>query len=171
MRKMRVYLAKKMSGLSGRELVEDSFLAAQICPHAIELFDPVAIEGVKPDQILVAATEEALRGHWQRDKQAIRNAHVIIDTTGRDKSAGVEAEIGYARFFLYKPVIRVWPKLGPSIARIEGDAVVESLADAYAVALIRWGTPWKRLLWRVKLLKKLPKAIYYKSREWWNVIA
>lgn len=160
-----------MTGLSGRELVERSFHAAQICPAGIELLDPVASEGVSADKPVVRATAEELQEFWRRDKEMIREAHVLIDLTGGAKSEGVAHEIGYARFFLWKPVIRVYPGLGTSIAAIEGDFVADSLASAYQLALRYWGTGWQRATWRLRLYVRCRlKAFWYELKEWVNAV-
>lgn len=151
---VKVYLAKRMSGLSGRQLRADSLRAFKTCPEPIRLFDPVLIEGVKNTDELVAAPADILGQHWLRDKKAIRQCHVVIDTTGPEKSEGVAAELGYARFFLHKPVVRVYPGLGPSVARLEGDLVVDTLEEAYKLVLEKWGTRWKRFMWRLNLFNR-----------------
>jgi hypothetical protein len=172
---MRVYTAGAMTGLSGTELVERSLLVAQVLSdNGIEVLDPVQCEGVKDTPAPTQASFQDLTVFWRRDKDMIRECHVVMYITPDKKSEGVSHEIGYARYMLWKPVIRVYMKGGmptkASVAYFEDDALVSSLQEACDVALDIWGTPWKRLKWRLSLYNRcLLKATYYKLREWINV--
>jgi hypothetical protein len=166
---VKVYLAKAMSGRTGAELVREAKLAQKLCPATIELFDPVVIEGIKVTRKPVGAglLPEVLSRHWERDKQAIRAAHVVFDMTGSAKSEGVTHEIGYARYCLWKPVVRLWPDLGTSIARLEDDSIVATLEDGFREIESRWGTRAKRFLWRAKMLNRsLPRWVGHQVGEW-----
>ncbi len=166
----RVYTAVAMSGRDAREVLADQRAAAMaLRARGLVPLDPAKEEGVTASDGILQAPEALLRGYWRRDKAMIRSAHVVLDLTGNRKSAGVEAEIGFARWFLWKPCVRVWPGLGPSIARFEGDAIVADVHEAAAVIKARWGTPWKRLKWRAKMyLRCRLKAVYYEGKEWLN---
>ncbi len=97
----------------------------------------------------------------------IRDAHVLVDLTGPAKSEGVAHEIGYARYNLWKPIVRVWPGLGPSVAWLEDDVIVPTAAHALVEAQRRWGTPFKRRLWRAKMLNRcLLRWIANQIGEW-----
>ena len=61
----------------------------------------------------------------------IRDAHVVFDLSGGAKSEGCAHEVGYARYFLYKPVVRLYPFLGSSVARLEDDYIVASLHGGF----------------------------------------
>lgn len=165
---MRVYVAHAMTGRTGDELLAESLYVKHLCSifGDIAILDPVEVEQVMPGVQELHNPETALREYWTRDKAMIRKAHVLIDITGPRKSEGVAHEIGYARFFLWKPVIRVYPRLGPSVARFEDDVIAETIHEAIEIAYDRWGTFPKRLLWRLKLLIRcLPKFLYYQIRE------
>lgn len=173
---MRVYTAGAMTGLSGEELVERSLKVGQVLSdHGIEMLDPVACEGVKATKDPTQASFTDLTTYWQRDKELLRQAHVIFDITPERKSEGVSHELGYARYFLYKPVIRVYMNGGmptkASVAYFEDDLLASSLDEACHVALEMWGTWELRLKWRLRLLRKVPKSIYYKAKEWVNAIS
>lgn len=173
---MRVYAAGAMTGLSGEELVERSFHIAQVLSdHGIEVLDPVSAEGVKPTATPVQTTHRDLAVFWQRDKELIRQAHVIFDVTPDKKSEGVAHEIGYGRYFLYKPIIRVYMNGGmpikASVAHFEDDMLCMSLEEACKMSLILWGTPWKRLKWKLDQLNRcLLKSIWFKGKEWINAV-
>lgn len=173
---MKVYTAGAMTGLSGEELVERSLRVGQVLSdHGITVLDPVACEGVKPTSAPTQASFQDLKVFWKRDKALIREAHVIFDITPERKSEGVSHELGYARYFLWKPVVRVYMSGGmplqANVVYFEDDVIVSTLDDACHAALDLWGTPWKRLKWRLVLYKRcLLKALYYKGKEWLNVI-
>lgn len=172
---MRVYTAGAMTGLSGDELVERSLHVGQVLSYnKIEMLDPVNCEGVKATPNPVQASFQDLTVFWQRDKQLIRRAHVVFDITPEKKSEGVSHEIGYARYFLYKPIVRVYMNggmpTGASVAFFEDDVLAGSLEEACAVALELWGTPWKRLKWKLQQLNRcLLRSIKYKTGEWLNI--
>lgn len=169
---IKVYTAGAMTGLSGAELVERSQNAAiTLVEHGIYPLDPVLAEGVDPRAPVVQATYEQMVDFWKRDKAMIREAHVIIDLTPERKSEGVAHEIGYARYCLWKPVVRVYmngkkPCLA-SVAFFEDDLIVDTLEEA-AVEINRlWGTWFKRARWRMRLYNRcLLKACWYKLMEW-----
>ena len=155
MSKLKVYFASSMTGRSGKELVEQSKeVAFYSWCYDVEALDPIMSENVKATNEPLHNGGDLLRQYWARDKEMIREAHVLIDVTGPAKSEGVSHEIALARYHLHKPVIRVWPNLGSSIARLEDDLIVETLEDAVKLAVERWGTPKKRLKWKWYIFKK-----------------
>lgn len=167
---LKVYLAGAMTGLSGHNLLLRSGLACyfrnKYFPE-MALLDPVTAEGVRPTDEPLANTDDRLAVFWKRDKEMIRSAHVVIDLTGPAKSEGVAHEVAYARFNLWKPVVRVWPNLGPSVARYEDDVIVETMFEAFYEADKRWGTWTKRFVWRIKMLNRcLPRWIWHQLGEW-----
>lgn len=171
---MKVYTAGAMTGLSGEELVARSLRVGQVLSdNKIEMLDPVSSEGVQADKKLIQTTFEDLAVYWKRDKELIRQCHVVFDITPERKSEGVSHEIGYARYYLWKPVVRVYMNGGMptkgSVAYFEDDLLAGSLEEACAVALELWGTPWKRLMWRLEIYNKcLLKAVRYKLGAWVN---
>lgn len=170
---MKIYLARKMTGLTGKEIVYKAHCALTtakiLLGKEVQILDPVTEEGVKPTNEIVKAPAHLLTKFWARDKQMIREAHVIIDMTGAEKSEGVAHEIGYARYNLWKPTVRVYPELGkdtPSVARLEDDVIATSYDEALMLAHQYWGTWSKRLMWRLKMLNRcLPKWIMYQLGE------
>ena len=153
---VRIYLASKMTGRTGEELVNQSRLVASLAETlgGITIFDPIAEEGVKDGQTPLQNTEEDLWKFWKRDKFLIREAHVVIDLTASMKSEGSAHEIGYARYALWTPVIRVWPNLPPNVAWFEDDYIAPHIWDALKLAKGRWGNPWKRLKWKAAIFNR-----------------
>lgn len=168
---MRAYIAHAMTGRTGEEVVSESLHISEVCKkYDIEPLDPVIAEGVKKADPRVQSTNEMLPRLWKRDKEMIREAHVLIDVTADRKSEGVQHEIGYARCYLWKPVIRVSinyarnPNI--SIANLEDDLIVGSIEQAAYFAQLRWGTFRKRLCWRLTLLNRcLLKFLWHQLGE------
>ena len=165
---LKIYYAKAMTGRTGQDLLSEAREIQWLSwLFEVEALDPVIAEGVKEGAHPLANDLDHLNMYWQRDKEMVRDAHVLIDTTGPAKSEGVAHEVGYARYCLWKPVVRVYEGLGPSIARIEDDYIANSLPEAIKFAKANWGTKSQRIFWRVKMLaKSLPKFIKYQLGEW-----
>ncbi len=86
------------------------------------------------------------------------------------KSEGVSHEIGYARYTLWKPVIRVYEEgklpIKSSVAWFEDDCIVDDKRLVIEYILRIHGTWFKRAKWRLKLLNRsLLKWIFYQIRE------
>lgn len=155
MSRLRIYLAKPMTGRTGHDLLTEAFNAQNLAREwDVQVFDPVMYEDVPNTTEPVKASPKDLGAYWQRDKELIRASHVLIDQWGEAKSEGTAHEIGYARYHLWKPVIRVYPGLNVSVARLEDDVIASNLAFAFFEAVNRFGTPWKRLKWRAQLLNR-----------------
>lgn len=166
---IKVYTAKSMTGRTGEELVLESAHIARIMGYrGIEVLDPVTAEGVNKEQGVLANVGDKLFGYWTRDKRMIREAHVILDVTGPAKSEGVAHEIGYARYCLWKPVVRIYPKdhAKISVAKYEDDLIVDTVAEASDLIVQLWGTRTKRVLWRLRLLLRcFPRWVMYQLGE------
>lgn len=166
---MKAYIAHAMTGRSGEEMHAESEMArAVLSVFGIETLDPVYAEGVDRGERQLTNSLEDLKVYWARDKQLIREAHVLIDLTPGMKSEGVSHEIGYARYFLWKPVIRVGNAFPlASVAHFEDDAIVSDLWDAGLTIDRLWGTLRKRIVWRMRMYKRcLFRAWRYKMGEW-----
>lgn len=160
---VRIYTARAMTGVRADHLVKEAKeIRDYLYQHRMIALDPVSSEHVKKSRKKLHNGYAKLRDYWRRDKEMIESAHVVLDVTGPAKSEGVAHEMGFARYGLWKPVVRIYPGgLGPSIARLEDDIVVTDLAQAVDEIDARWGTPRKRLLWRIKILNRcLPKALW-----------
>ena len=168
---LRVYLAKAMSGKSRDYLIAQGRQQRMtLLAWSIQPLDPVQEEGIKPGRGKLKATKEQMDEFWPRDKAMIRNAHVVFDTTPLEYSEGRNHEIGYARYCLWKPIVRMFPRgLIPwdgSVAHYEDDVIVDDLEEACRIAQDRWGTKEKRSKWRVKkLARSLPRWIKHQIKE------
>jgi hypothetical protein len=169
---LKIYCAARMTGRDKREMVEMALANKKIFESfGITVLDPILEEHVKPTKGLLIDTPLALvKGYWKRDKQMIRESHVIIDTTPGEKSEGVAHEIGYGRYFLWKPIVRLYKsdeKPGSAIVYFEDDLVVHSVEEAAIQIQKYWGTWFKRAMWRTAMYKRSwLKACWYKLLEW-----
>ena len=176
---VRAYTARSMTGEKWESLIlraryDQGFLFA--CN--IEAIDPVLAEVASMDSIQSGvvgegkwSNPEELAVHWARDKKLIRRAHVLIDFSPEAKSEGISHEIGYARYALWMPVIRVYPRWAAvpsySVALFEDDVVVGSIESAVQAIHDRWGTWWKRAKWRAAMyLRSYPKYCWRKLGMW-----
>ncbi len=159
-----VYIACRMSN---RDKTEQVDRAEHVC-GVLRLFNltpisPVLIEGIKRDSgALLNDNKNRLKSFWVRDKYIIRNmAHVVIIDGADEKSFGVEREMAYARWCIWKPCLLVMPKQrGYTVADLEDDCVTESIEQAAELIRKNWGTWFKRFIWRLKMLNRsLPKWV------------
>lgn len=148
--KVTFYVSHAMTGKMQDELVkEEEYTTRFITNHGFAVLDPIKAEGVKSvHEPLTQISSEQLERYWRRDKEMIREADIILDYNTCNKSDGANKEIGYARWCLWKPVIRVFPNCGINISRIEDDVVVGSMTEAMNVAIERWGDYEKLRQWR-----------------------
>lgn len=174
---VRAYTARRMSGLYWTDIaLEAAFDKETLAEHGIEALDPVLAEIDEMGLVPAGRCGDGAKGqsylaaHWARDKRMIRRSHVLIDLSPEQKSEGVAHEIGYARYELWKPVIRVYrngQRPTASIAYFENDLIVNSLDDAAYWINEFWGTWPRRFWWRIKLYARcFPKHCWRKLGEW-----
>lgn len=169
---IKIYLARSMTHRIKEEVVAEANADKAFFEKAgLVVFDPVAEEGVKPTKEKLIASRKAVEKYWVRDKFLIRQSHIILDMTPNMKSFGTEKELGYARYHLWKKVIRVFPKdqlpVASCIAYLEDDEVVDSKEMALESILRTHGTLWKRICWRLDIYKRCWfKAAWYRILEW-----
>lgn len=150
-----VYLACRMSGRSKIAMIKEAKEAVEILSkYGIKCISPVLEEHVENTVgVLEVFSEELLREEWVKDKEFIKQAHIVFDLSAASpiRSEGAVHEFLYARYALFKPVIRLFPKgLGPSITRLENAVIVQTLDEAGVEIVTRWGTRLQRIQWRIK---------------------
>lgn len=170
---LKVYTAR---GMTGRKAIDVYYEAKRdkryLEKHGFTVLDPVAEEGVRPKKKAIKTTYKQLVKFWNRDKQMIREAHVLFDMTPWLKSEGVSHEIAYARYHLWKPVVRVYNEKYPrpsagSVAYFEDDLLARDIDHAIYESERKWGTFYRRFVWRVMLYNRcLLKALWYRLKEW-----
>ena len=169
---IKIYTAAKMTGRDRKEMVETAIRNKKIFDSCgITVLDPILEEHVKPIKgALVDTPMSLLKDYWKRDKQMIREAHVLVDTTPEEKSEGSAHEIGYARYFLYKPIVRMYTSSAKPLSMIvyfEDDLIVHSPEEAAIQIQKMWGTWARRAMWRLSMYNRcLLKSILYKIQEW-----
>lgn len=150
-----VYLACRMSGRSKIAMFKEAREAVAILSkYGIKCISPVLEEKIEEGTgLLEVLSEEDLRKEWVKDKEFIKQCHVVLDLSAASplRSEGATHEFLYARYALFKPVCRLFPKgLGPSITRLENAVIVQTLDEAGIEIVTRWGTRTQRILWRIR---------------------
>lgn len=160
-----VYAARGMTSRIKSEVVEEAKRDKEILEKAgIVVLCPVEKEQVKPTDEKLVSSKEAMLDYWPADKAMIREAHVVFDFSPHLNSEGVKHEIGYARYFLYRPIVRIFPKgklpFKSSVAYFEDDYICDDVEEAVKYTLNTFGTVQKRIRWRMELYKRcLPNMI------------
>jgi hypothetical protein len=164
---IKAYTSQRMTGRYCDEmLVEAQMLVRVLGNYGITALNPVLEEHIPNEHIVLPhVSSETLERYWQRDKEMIREADILIDYKTQNLSDGSNKEVGYSRWCLWKPTIRVWDGKGALISRIEDDLVVPNLLDAISVINERWGDYEKLGKWRMDMLQKSYPAWAMHQRE------
>lgn len=164
------YVGCKMTGRDRHEQVQRAcHVKAILTQYGIKVISPVLEESVEDvPGPLVNDSESRLKGFWERDKYIIRRiAHVVLIDGAHDKSFGVEREYALNRYCLWKPTILLCPKMGLTVSKFEDDIVTDDLHVAGEFIRAKFGTPWKRIKWRIRmLLRSLPTWIIDQVYAW-----
>lgn len=167
-----VYNARSMTGRVKEEVVAEAKADKEFLEKAgFTVLCPVEKEEVPATKQVLLSSRKAMEEYWPKDKKMIEQCDVLFDLTPERKSEGVAHEIGYARYFLYRPVIRIYRggklPVPSSVAYFEDDYVTDSLIDAVEYTLRVHGTRWKRIKWRLALYNRcLPKMIRVWFESW-----
>lgn len=150
---IKIYTCQRMTGRYQDDMrVEADMLVRVLANYGFVALNPVIEEKVPyVHEVLPVGDPEVLHRYWRRDKEMIREADVILDYDTQGKSDGTNNEVGYARFCLWKPVVRIWTGPGGAISKIEDDLIVPSLTEAIQVIFQRWGTYEKLGAWREEM--------------------
>lgn len=171
MNRIKIYTCVRMTGRFMDEMViEAQMLKRTLENHGFECFSPVLEENIPSvHEILSGVPQEQLTRYWKRDKEMIRDADIVLDYHTMNKSDGANKELGYARYCLWKPVVRVWNAQGALISRMEDDEVVPTLNYALNLIIERWGTydllnKWHKNIWDSHFRKWLDYHMLMKER-------
>jgi len=155
MNPIKIYTCQRMNGRFMDEMrSEADMLVRTLGNYGFIALNPVIEEQVPYiHDLLAVGNPETLHKYWRRDKGMIREADILLDYNTEGKSDGTNNEVAYARYCLWKPVVRVWSGPGGAISRIEDDIVVPSLYDALRFIKQQWGTyeqlgAWREAMWR-----------------------
>jgi len=162
------YTCQSMTGrMCDEMIVEARMLERVLRNYGIRILNPVLAElAFIPNEhvILPHVPTDILEKFWKMDKVMIKEADVIIDYKTQNKSDGSNNEIGYNRWCLWKPTVRVWEGPGALISRMEYEVIVPTLNDAIDVINDKWGSYEKLGAWRTEVLKRsFPKWIDYQK--------
>lgn len=131
----RWYLAGKMGGRMGRDVLSERARAKEACiREGIDYIDPADGENVDPDKVVdLAMDERTMRGFVSKDEYAIRHCDGLLILTGDTPSEGTGLEFGLA-LSLNMPVVMVAPKRlhGELMGfwNIKASAIFETIEDA-----------------------------------------
>lgn len=173
-KQLTVYTARSMTGRINSEVFEESKEERDFLRKAgFNVLCPIEAENIKNNNKILLATKSQINEFWPRDKEMIRESHILFHMTPHLRSDGAWHEVGYMRYHLQGPVVHIYPagKLPPEIAvsYLEDDYVCDSLEEAIEYTLREHGTFLKRTLWRLsKLNRCLLKSIYYQAKEWFK---
>lgn len=153
---IKAYTSQRMTGRYCDEmLVEAQMLVRVLGNYGIKALNPVLEEKISNEHVLLPnVPEETLARFWKRDKEMIRESDILIDYLTQNMSDGSNNEVGYNRWCLWKPTIRVWNGKGALISRMEDDMVVPNLIDAIGLITEKFGTYEKLKAWRIEMLSR-----------------
>jgi hypothetical protein len=163
---IKAYTSQRMTGHHCDEmLVEAQMLVRVLGNYGITALNPVLEENIPKEHILLPnVAPETLEKFWHRDKQMIRESDILIDYLTQNMSDGSNNEVGYNRWCLWKPTIRVWNGKGALISRMEDDIVVPTLLDAITLINEKFGTYEQLGQWRTEMLERsFPKWLAYQQ--------
>lgn len=152
-----VYCATRMTGRSKHDQVKRAQYVCQILKqYGLTPISPVLEENVDDSpEVLVNDNKEKLEGFWRRDKYIIRRiAHVVLVDGAHEKSMGVEREYALSRFCIWKPTVLIMPNIGLSVSDFEDDYRTNDVHIAGAFIQHKFGTQWRRINWRIRMLAK-----------------
>lgn len=162
-----VYLAQAMTGKNCRQIVElDTKVTKIFKKRGIRVNSPVAVEGVKAsNKPLGVISSDDLLVKWKEDKRMIRRSNILVDIAAWSSSEGVKFEIGFSRYAMFMPVVRIHPTLGVSVGRFESAEICSTFEEAADIIVGKYGTRWKRIQWRFRerIFTKWIKLIYYQA--------
>lgn len=170
--KLKVYIAQKMTGLTCREIRRKAEETTKVLESmGLEVWSPAIVEKVpKNNKTLGVLSKEDLLSKWMIDKkEGLRGCHIILDIDGDLHSEGVSKELGYMRWFAWRPTIRIKsPGHIYSISDIEDDFIASNVRQAGIFIKRRWGTRKKWVMWKLNhILFGVPKLLWIQVRSLW----
>lgn len=108
---MRVYLAGKMGGRMGRDVLDERKRAVDACIQAgITPVDPARNENIDPDKLVDLRMDYVtMKNFVAKDEHAISHCDGLLVLTGDTPSEGTGLEFGLM-ISLHRPVVLVSPK-------------------------------------------------------------
>jgi hypothetical protein len=166
---IKAYTCQTMTGrMCDEMIVEARMLERVLGNYKIEILNPVLAElDFIPNEhvTLPNVPPDILEKFWHMDKQMIRDADILIDYKTQNRSDGSNNEVGYNRFCLWKPTIRIWDGPGALISRMEHDLIVPNLLEAMELIKEKFGTYEQLGKWRTEMLERSYPAWVTYQRE------
>lgn len=108
---MRVYLAGRMGGRLGRDVLFERRRAVKACrDNDLTPVDPATNEGIDPNETVDLNMSYAeMKAFVEKDEWAVRHCDALIVLTGDTPSEGTGQEIALAHI-LHKPIVIVSPR-------------------------------------------------------------
>src|SRR5436309_2929292 len=112
MKYTRVYLAGKMGGRMGSDVLRERLIASELCLEAeIVPVDPARNERIDPKfPVDLQMDYLTMKSFVAKDEYAIKSCDVLLVLTGDTPSEGTGWEMGLAHFALGMPIVMVSPK-------------------------------------------------------------
>lgn len=109
---MRVYLAGKMGGRLGAEVLAERARARTACAvNEIAYIDPAEGENIEQHKTIDLKLDYiTMKSFVAKDEYAIRSCDALLVLTGDTPSEGTGWEMGLAHFELHIPIVMVAPK-------------------------------------------------------------
>lgn len=173
-KKIKCYVARAMSNRVKEEIVAEATRdKALLEAVGFEVLCPVIAENVAATKEILKSSKKAMDVYWARDKEMIREAHVVFNMSPHWPSLGVIREHGYARYHLWKKVLSVFPEgklpMKAAVCHYEDDFVTDNLTAAAEDALRTHGTYFKRLKWRISIYRKSwLRSLFNRAKEWFR---
>lgn len=133
---MKVYLAGKMGGRLGRDVLAERERALTACKaNDIYAIDPARNERIDPDKYVDLRMDYlTMKAFVAKDEYAIRCVDALLVLTGDTPSEGTGWEMGLAHFELHIPIIMVAPKRAAGdlmgFSNIKADAIFATVEEA-----------------------------------------
>lgn len=137
LRPFTVYLAGKMGGRPGKDVLAERKRAREACEaNGIDYIDPAENENVPDNDTPIDLRLDyiTMKNFVAKDEYAIRSVNALLVLTGDTPSEGTGWEMGLAHFGLGIPVILVSPKRVKGelmgFSNIKADAIFETVEEA-----------------------------------------
>lgn len=132
----RIYLAGKMGGRPGFEVLTERQYALECClSWDLDAIDPAIGEGIDPTKPVDLGMDYlTMKSFVAKDEYAIRTCDVMLVLTGDMPSEGTGWEMGLAHFELKMPIVMVAPKRVSGtlmgFSNIKVDAIFSTVEEA-----------------------------------------
>lgn len=164
-----IYLADRMTGFTGYQLWKNYRKRKKVYRlRGIKVTSPLPGENIRPTKRKLGDRPGRTGTMiWAKDKNQIKDNNVFVFPLNGQLSQGCVNELVKARGAHWKPTVYIHPKPG-FITKEQNDIVVADDKAAAKYIVKKFGSRWKRGIWRLKMLNRcLPGWIWQQLREFW----